>query len=62
MDLDLDTIKHLTDVAYEVWLSVDHSDTERGIEMVLGKILAPCQDEETQEWIAQQVIAGMGNF
>lgn len=59
MDLNIEVLEHVAALAFEAWLNVDDPDTERGIEMLLGKVLAPEIDDEVQEWIARKVIAGM---
>lgn len=59
MDLNIETLEYIADSAFEMWLLVDDPDIERGIEMVLGKLLAPHQSDEVQEWLARKVIGGM---
>lgn len=59
MDLEMKVLEHIALTAFEVWLGVDDPDIEQGIEMVLGKLLAPSQSDEVQEWIARKVIGGM---
>jgi hypothetical protein len=57
--MEIEALEFVASAAFEVWLLVDDPDVELGIEMVLGRVLAPEQSDEVQEWIARKVIGGM---
>lgn len=59
MELDIEVLEHVATAAFEAWLYVDDPNVELGIEMLLGKLLAPEQSDEVQEWVARKVIGGM---